>query len=528
MNRRPEWRSLPKEIRHLILELLPSTGRGWSAHAQVCQEWQGVLERENFRQLDLRALCLDNMDRFVTPRVRPLIKHIWLDLEVRQHACVRCPVPEGRFGSYTTAENNTSVAMMIKRLFSILSQWTPEDAPNGLTLELSVTSPTDNQHYFRNLYFGCGSHTDDTPDPHRRRKPNPHTHLRPQIPQDWYHDPKHDWVDGRQVSPPRLQELNQLFRAVSPRFEDGLPTVHAINELVIRRQTRRQFEPWSLGRIMKDLPRLERLVYEPWRGSRNRFSLIADTQYIMLLLDCDFFPSTTKKISLFEDYNPEYTGDITETRANNSRSISAPALPLPTCSLAQAFVQRSRRLEQLSVAFMIEAGDFFQAWESKWIWENLTKLALTSSKLDSNSKPTHVAALLRSAATAALSMPKLQNMVIWNGKRDEACKFQYSIEKSSENGRPAATITWKGTWNFILDPEGDVVRDWDAVAAKTDCEHLHIQTEPRITAVVNSHAHAIRLLGLPTEVIDPSSLWQIEKEMETSWRKQQETGSEDP
>ncbi|KAF6813531.1 hypothetical protein CSOJ01_04553 [Colletotrichum sojae] len=244
---------------------------------------------------------------------------------------------------------------------------------------------------------------------------------------------------------------------------------------------------------------------------------MADLQFINLLLDSDSFPSATRKISLFEDYNPEYTAE--------TRRILA--LPRPMPDLAQAFAKRSLELEQLSVAFMIEARDFFQARRSKWIWENLTKLALTSSELDRNRKPPHIATLLRSAAAAALSMPKLHNMVIWNGKRGEACKFQYSIEKSRENGRPAATITWMGTWNFILDPEGDVVKDWDAVAAKTDCEHLHIRTEPRITAVVKSHAHAIRLLGLPTEVVDPGSLWQIEKEMETSWQKQQGTGSED-
>lgn len=162
---------------------------------------------------------------------------------------------------------------------------------------------------------------------------------------------------------------------------------------------------------------------------------------------------------------------------------------------------------------MIEARDFFQARQSEWVWENLTTLALTSRQLNRKSSTANIdaAALLRSAAAAALSMPKLHTMAIWNGKRGEACKFQYSAQQG------CASITWKGTWGFKL-MTGDVVRDWEAVAA-TKSYHLYVEIEPRITTVVRSHAHAVKLLELlPLAVADPSSLWQIEKEMETSWK----------
>lgn len=270
------WHSLAMEIRCLILQLLPSTGSGWSAYASVCKEWQYVLEKENFRRLDLHPLCLFHMGLIIGPRLRPLVKHIWLDLEVLQHACSRCPAPADRYGSYTDAENTIFVSLMIKRLFSILSRWSVEDIVDGLTLELSVTSPSDSQHYFRNLYFGSGSHVDETPAPHHRRKQNPNTHPRPQFPSDWYHDPAHDWEAGRQVNPPCRKELDQLFHPIHFHFERELPIVPVITKLVIRRQCRRQIEPKGLGRIIEKLPRLETLVHEPWQRWYRVASVQAD------------------------------------------------------------------------------------------------------------------------------------------------------------------------------------------------------------------------------------------------------------
>jgi hypothetical protein len=45
-----------------------------------------------------------------------------------------------------------------------------------------------------------------------------------------------------------------------------LPEVHAVTRFLIRRQCRRRFSPRSISLLMDKLPRLESLIYEPWRS----------------------------------------------------------------------------------------------------------------------------------------------------------------------------------------------------------------------------------------------------------------------
>ena len=70
------WRSLPPEIRLLILEcIIPrygleetTTDRGFppaSLLATVCKEWQNFFERRTFRRMDLRATDLQAFSKTV-------------------------------------------------------------------------------------------------------------------------------------------------------------------------------------------------------------------------------------------------------------------------------------------------------------------------------------------------------------------------------------------------------------------------------------------------------------------------------
>ncbi|WDK19717.1 hypothetical protein CGRA01v4_11004 [Colletotrichum graminicola] len=45
--------------------------------------------------------------------------------------------------------------------------------------------------------------------------------------------------------------------------------------------------------------------------------------------------------------------------------------------------------------------------------------------------------------------------------------------------------------------------------------NLQVIQEPRISTYVESHAHAIKPLDLPSGVVDPVSLWQMPKEAES-------------
>lgn len=144
------WTSLPLELRQLILEFLTQQTSGWGACASVNKEWQKILEKESFRRLKLGVRCLDEMPTIVGPRQAKLTRQVWLSIELPQYTCRDFD----RMETSTEMEHNRNfVRNAIGRLFSILAQW-PVVEGAELSLELSIQSPSDRQHRFKNLYFG--------------------------------------------------------------------------------------------------------------------------------------------------------------------------------------------------------------------------------------------------------------------------------------------------------------------------------------------------------------------------------------
>lgn len=104
-------------------------------------------------------------------------------------------------------------------------------------------------------------------------------------------------------------------------------------------------------------------------------------------------------------------------------------------------------------------------------------------------------------------MPLLEDLVLWNGRRGEACAFIY--HKDTANGQ--ATLTWRGTWNLELSV--DLVQSWYKASVQVAPESLWIWVQSQqIEEVISSHGDAIYHLRLPSRVIDSVSLRQIRKE----------------
>lgn len=110
-----------------------------------------------------------------------------------------------------------------------------------------------------------------------------------------------------------------------------------------------------------------------------------------------------------------------------------------------------------------------------------------------------ISSLLRDASLAALRMPQLENLVIWNYQHGEAGAVIYRRDKAAGQ----ATLTWRGTWD--LDFGHDVVESWAKVEPDV---YLRVDKEP-VVGAFNSHGDAICRLHLPVSVIDPVSLRQI-------------------
>lgn len=238
------WGFLPREIRLMILEALNQDGHRVAHYATFCREWQTFIEREVFSQLNVNLSRLNDLGAMVC-RSKRLVKYLWLCIELQEYDCSQCEVEE----TDSWHEANTAIIQSaISQLFSILSAWDPSEK---LLLDISVHSPSDAKHHFKYIQFGSGALAEID---YARHKAN-------------IHDTHHGWFYNQQVSPPSYRSIYRLFENIEmpSDFWKDLPAVTAVTGLLLRRQTRRRWEPRTLKEIFRLLPRLKEIYYEPWR-----------------------------------------------------------------------------------------------------------------------------------------------------------------------------------------------------------------------------------------------------------------------
>ncbi|KAK4153544.1 hypothetical protein C8A00DRAFT_43548 [Chaetomidium leptoderma] len=485
------WASLPAEIRLKILEeIAQQKHAGWASLASVCKEWQFVIAKENFRQLKLRPSCLDDFERLIV-RQRHLIRHIQLEIELPRYSCQHCK----RHASMRSIDQeNLFISRGIWKLFQILGTWESarhrhtahNGLTNGLTLELNAYSPSDTEHWFKNYHFT--SDADGNNDDNRKSD-----------------DPVHGWINGQQVVTPPATAIPRLFSMINLPFGKEVPQIGSITRLIIRRQLRRSFHPISLFCILRKLDALEHLVYEPWRQWENGLREMQDRCFLRFV---EYLPKTLKKLSVFEDFSDSIAAVLVEdqNKSQNFRSMQmqVEAVRVVDPRIGAAFASRSLDLEQLSVSYMVNAEDFLGACLQSWTWPRLESLALTSRLLhDDWECREDVDTLLYGAGMAALRMPKLRTLAIWNGRAGNACAFIYHTDGNY------AYVTWRGTWEMDLSPR--VVEVWERVALESRSCPLRV-TKQQVQGVIGSHGDAIHRLALPCPVVAPESLWQIRRE----------------
>ncbi|KAJ9155932.1 PRANC domain protein [Coniochaeta hoffmannii] len=276
----------------------------------------------------------------------------------------------------------------------------------------------------------------------------------------------------------------------------SLPFVPVVGVVLLRQQTRRRWKPVALANMLTPFPNMDELCYEPWREwtgieiqTDKRKCLLDPWQYVI-----EYFPRTKLcKLTIFENFNESYP----------KRYFDCPTIRVPNPAVSRKLARASLHLSTLSASFMTEAGHFFAALQDLWTWDKLTSLALTSRVLTDDADTSDINNMLQDAAVAALKMPRLDTMELWNGRRGVAILFRSQRARD----RQLAVITVRGTWELAL---GLVTTQaWDVLA------HLHchgrvvVQTSLIDPDVVRCHGDAIRLLGLSTEVARPVSLRQI-------------------
>ncbi|KAF5558932.1 Oxoglutarate iron-dependent oxygenase [Fusarium mexicanum] len=459
------WNRLPQDIQRYILDsLFHQYPRRRYIYAAVCREWRTFMEGRTFRNLTICQHGVMGLAR-LSAQPRAAIQHLWFNIELMDTNCRDCFAaniqPSPTFNR-SVAPGPTTVPTpvpnpehVLYQLFKILSFW--DCTERGLTLEFNAHDVLEQAHWLKNWFIGCPGES----------------HRIPVLTVD----PRHDW---RTVTVDDVAKaMDACFRPLSLTYDMKIPLADAVTKFVIRRYCRNRFRPSDIARLVNACPRLLHLHLETWAHS-NASDIISQHP-----------TNGGQEYDLIANIHPSTLRTLTESE--NTKQFAA----------------RSLDLEVLSVSFMTSAEDFFARCQSDWTWKNLQTIILTTRQFIHDMGSEVVSALLQDAARVALCMPRLETMVLWNASRmNHATSFTY------HHRTKVATITWCSTVD--LDFDNHTVQAWKEVARKQGQPYPYFWSEKRRIqrAEIISLGHAIRLLELPSQVIDPESRRQIEKEYE--------------
>ncbi|KAF6805133.1 PRANC domain protein [Colletotrichum sojae] len=450
----------------------------------------------------------------MTERNRALVRYIWFCLELSAYDCVTC-VP-GPFPPESAMNSPmTLITISFQTLFSALSTWDPH---GDLVLDISVYSPDDSEHWFKYLTF-----MPDTPSDMLDE-----CAVEKATSNRQYHDPLHGWVSGlRQSDPPIWAFLRMFDNAMDTwddRWWDRLPSVTAVTSLLLRQQNRRGWRLRLQARMFARLPRLQEVHYEPWRewcaqsladkgkhccaalvhfqgiarsGFRRQSLSNRDPwlEYEFLFKSIRRSNKSLKRLVIFENFNQQYSATMIP-------SLPCKRIRNPNPAVARAVARASLELEHVAASYIADASHFFDM-DPAWERPNLTSLVLTSKLLTPDGDPVETGVMLRAAAAAAVKMPRLETMEIWNGRKGLAALFRYQ----ALHDKREAVVVWRGTWMLAMEPS--TIQAWGAVMQQYDGWRLGLVEELVDRSAVKSHGDSIRFLELSGQVIRPISLQQI-------------------
>ncbi|KAK4196152.1 hypothetical protein QBC40DRAFT_235024 [Triangularia verruculosa] len=556
------WNRLPVEIRHLVLEQLHlmSPGRDtlatplsdfprWklikrstvrSQYAAVNREFQHFFEAINFNNILISQEHLDEFKKIVSGQNRcrlGYIRRLWLRFILPEYGCDDCQTAESR---ETQTTNNALFTRALIRLLDILSQWKRKDAlkehrAKGMVLELSAHSPSDVQHHWRHLFplredYPYRPLDDHSPYIEFSREDKEECGS---LTDEFHHIEKGDLrlrnvPHGARARLFGRSLLDFNFRNCplrrKRRTRTKLPQVELVTGLCFRRQFYRSLRPVVVGRLMKEsFPCIQKLNYEFWYQNVGPEHLHERELPWFLLYR---IPATLKKLTLFRDFNLTLNG---QQYWDN--------YPAASDLIGGILAIASRNLEVLASSWITDAKDFLKPYDKEFFalhghktiggdilsWPNLHSLALTATDLHPSSSHGRMNRLLLFAARAAMKMPKLTTMELWNSggwkpTTAQACVFRYHCSK-----KDGPTITWCSTWpddyEFVLNK--GVISAWREVAethARRTLTVQHIQLGPKELPIYGpfikwrTNGALTGELMLDNEILENISQFQIELE----------------
>jgi len=329
----------------------------------------------------------------------------------------------------------------------------------GICLDLSTFSPSDYQHGFRDfrlqpdypIWFNWDAYADlDLDFPVERERAA-------QLQAEPFHDPSHGWENGYQ-GPLALGATKRVTEPLT--LHGALPVVNLTTAFAIRRQSTRAIKSNSVKKLLSAFPNLYHFTHEPWHAATAERQQLFTSDYLSLLKNLPARLPHLQTLTLFQDNLPPLRP--AENQYTPSKRVLGRALSETT--------RRNTSLTELSASFLVDAYDFFHSFDIPQLeqppsnpqtWDTLKTLHLTSSRLNPTIARWKRRQVLARAGRAAVLMPRLERMVLWNG--GEGFGYYVVYNRVGHDGAPMLVLvsSFRSAWRYDLSP--NVVAVWREV-----------------------------------------------------------------
>ncbi|KAL7929659.1 hypothetical protein V8C35DRAFT_331145 [Trichoderma chlorosporum] len=470
------WDSLPVEIRQQILRrvILSSSGKRCNSlkvarFATVCREWQAIIETYTFRRLVLNPSSLSELAAIVGRNDSRLgyIRKLWLRVELARYECPACDEPEDKATQYC---NNMIFTTCIQSLLETLKLWDPaRHSARGITLTLSVSSPSDTEHrlnqfQIKNDYpFLYAEDLDLKPSIFDFHKMNAINSLNIYFHGGGLPPLYNEHVERIQGTPLCLQaQRNDRGRFVN-QHKTSLPTVPIVKGLVICRQFRREIHVGTLSRLLgQSFIALEWFRFERTISLNPRQQMSFDRGFQSQLLPS--LPTTLRQLSLTQWEIPQ-TELLDDAYDKSGSQISLHAEEY----LPREMAKLSERLEHFCPPWQMDTAAFLQSMIKPGKPSNMAERKSSLKRVVlrcplpnlEHSGRDFVRLVILAAKAALHSLPQLEVMELWgtcvDGEEGSAYIFRYMYEDSR------ASIVWRSLGNTML-AQTRVLAQWGEVA----------------------------------------------------------------
>jgi hypothetical protein len=242
------WNGLPTELRLEILEVLGRQGN-IARYVSVCQEWQATLSKYTFHIL---SLCARDLPAFklIKQRHLKLVRYIWFSIRLRGPCCIQCNIPEDKDRVHPF--NQKVIQHELQELLCALSS---RPSAGDLTLEISLHPPSD-------VALRLPSETYELAD-----RSNFHTASKLV--------PRHHPIHWSRPAIPSLWPISRKYGVHDIKLK---AKVGCVTHLILRRQTRRRWEPYDISQLLACFPELQSFCFEPWREWRCEDKWLTDNR----------------------------------------------------------------------------------------------------------------------------------------------------------------------------------------------------------------------------------------------------------